>query len=234
MLGNGRPFVLELVNPKPTLATLEGELAALEAAVNADKGKNTGLPVTAKHFVTVGQEVYSELQAGSEGKRKHYCAVVWVSKGIQRDDLDKLAVEDLEIMQKTPVRVVHRRPLLVRPRTVYTMKAEWLSNHFFILRLTTSAGFYIKEFVHGDLGRTSPSIPSLLGCRADILQLDVMGVDDKWGKADGAPPPRAKRKPSIDMVDCEDAATAQAKKAKEPYCRERASVPSLAAVAGEA
>ncbi|KAF5201374.1 Pseudouridine synthase family protein [Thalictrum thalictroides] len=38
------------------------------------------------------------------------------------------------------------------------------------------AGTYIKEFVHGDLGRTKPSIGSILGCRAEILQLDVTDV----------------------------------------------------------
>ncbi|CAN6463837.1 unnamed protein product [Victoria cruziana] len=38
------------------------------------------------------------------------------------------------------------------------------------------AGTYIKEFVHGDLGRTHPSMNSLLGCRAEILQLDVTDV----------------------------------------------------------
>lgn len=38
----------------------------------------------------------------------------------------------------------------------------------------------MKEFVHGDLGRTVPSVGSLLGCRADILQLDVVHVEDKW------------------------------------------------------
>lgn len=41
-------------------------------------------------------------------------------------------------------------------------------------------GTYIKEFVHGDLGRTVPSVGSLLKCRADILQLDVTNVEDRW------------------------------------------------------
>ena len=34
----------------------------------------------------------------------------------------------------------------------------------------------MKEFVHGDLGRTVPNVGSILGCRADILQLDVLGL----------------------------------------------------------
>lgn len=44
--------------------------------------------------------------------------------------------------------------------------------------LLASAGTYIKEFVHGDLGRTVPSVGSLLDSEADILQLDVTNVYD--------------------------------------------------------
>lgn len=39
---------------------------------------------------------------------------------------------------------------------------------------------YIKEFIHGDLGRTKPSLGDLLDCYADILALDVLEVDLKW------------------------------------------------------
>eukprot|EP00898_Chlorokybus_atmophyticus_P000072 jgi/Chlat1/1065/Chrsp110S01562 len=41
------------------------------------------------------------------------------------------------------------------------------------------AGTYIKEFVHGDLGRTHPNLGSLLGgnVETDILQLDVTDID---------------------------------------------------------
>ena len=46
-----------------------------------------------------------------------------------------------------------------------------------VLELTTQAGTYIKEFVHSDGGRTTPSLGSLLGCTAEILQLDVTDVD---------------------------------------------------------
>ena len=53
--------------------------------------------------------------------------------------------------------------------------------HVFDLALTTSAGTYVKEFVHGDLGRTRPSVRDLLGCAADIVQLDVVDVIDGDG-----------------------------------------------------
>jgi len=51
--------------------------------------------------------------------------------------------------------------------------------HFFpAIVYGTLSRSYVKEFVHGDLGRTRPNVGSLLGCDADILQLDVR--DLRW------------------------------------------------------
>jgi hypothetical protein len=76
-----------------------------------------------------------------------------------------------------------------RKRVIHEMRAEPLftvvppahhaithppTTHFFYLNMSTQAGVYIKEFVHGDHGRTRPSVGELLGCRTDILQLDVV------------------------------------------------------------
>lgn len=47
----------------------------------------------------------------------------------------------------------------------------------FKLDIKTQAGTYIKEFVHGDFGRTQPSLGQLLGgVHVDILALDVQVV----------------------------------------------------------
>ena len=54
---------------------------------------------------------------------------------------------------------------------------------FFTVDLKTDAGTYIKEFIHGDLGRTKPNMCSLLGVDVDIVALDVSQVDMVW------PPP---------------------------------------------
>lgn len=32
---------------------------------------------------------------------------------------------------------------------------------------------YVKEFVHGDFGRTQPNLSSITGVECDILELDV-------------------------------------------------------------
>ena len=45
-----------------------------------------------------------------------------------------------------------RRSLLVRSRHVYQLRAVYLNEHYFVLSLSTSAGTYVKEFVHGDFG----------------------------------------------------------------------------------
>lgn len=52
-----------------------------------------------------------------------------------------------------------------------------------MFRLETQAGTYIKEFVHGDFGRTTPCVGDILGVGADkvdILELDVEAVELEW------------------------------------------------------
>lgn len=44
-------------------------------------------------------------------------------------------------------------------------------------------GTYIKEFVHGDLGRTLPNIGSLINNAADIFQLDVLKIYEKMDQS---------------------------------------------------
>jgi hypothetical protein len=61
------------------------------------------------------------------------------------------------------------------------------SGRFFTLEMRTQAGTYVKEFAHGDFGRTRPSVGELLGCEADILQLDVTDVEMRFAGREGAP-----------------------------------------------
>ncbi|CAN0421428.1 unnamed protein product, partial [Ectocarpus sp. 8 AP-2014] len=183
MLGKGRPFCLELVDSLRSVDEIAARLPSLADAVNTAGGvKNAGGGVAVSRLRVAGPgELPSDVQAVGEGKRKHYRCVVWVSRPVGKEELVKALCEDapeeLVVQQATPIRVLHRRTLLDRPRSIFGMRTEWINEHFFQLELATSAGTYIKEFVHGDLGRTVPSIGSLLDCRADILQLDVTNVE---------------------------------------------------------
>lgn len=46
----------------------------------------------------------------------------------------------------------------MREKKVYRLKAEYINPHYILLHVLASAGTYIKELVHGDLGRTVPNI----------------------------------------------------------------------------
>jgi len=104
-------------------------------------------------------------------------------------------LKNVKIIQKTPVRVLHRRPLTPRTRFIYEMRARWAKPHeldalmqtateskdaFFVLDIKSQAGTYVKEFVHGDFGRTKPSLCDLLKTDVDIVALDVTGINLKW------------------------------------------------------
>ena len=91
--------------------------------------------------------------------------------------------KDLVLEQRTPLRVLHRRSLLDRPRTIHSITALRINDHWLQVDLETQAGTYIKEFIHGDNGRTLPSLGMLLGSRCDIVQLDVMGMSSGEGSA---------------------------------------------------
>ena len=78
----------------------------------------------------------------------------------------------LVLKQTTPARVEHRRAMLVRPRAIHEMTAERIPGEpqQLLLRLRTQAGLYVKEFVHGDGGRTVPSLLDVAGIREKLQQ----------------------------------------------------------------
>lgn len=132
----------------------------------------------------VSKDATSVLKHGEEDKQKCYVAVCWSRDDITDGKLSRLAaIRDLTLHQKTPIRVLHRRPLATRERTIHGLSARLLSaddRHHFLLFLKTQAGTYIKEFVHSDFGRTTPSLGELLNTECDILQLDVLAVELNW------------------------------------------------------
>lgn len=145
----------------------------VEAEVNA----STSL-IAVRGLRAVGRSFVQRLKASGETKRKFYRALVWASEVVAPAQLAAVAAMGaFTIEQDTPVRVLHRRSLATRRRQIHALQLTRVNARFFLLDLQTEAGTYVKEFVHGDLGRTRPSLGSLLGCDADILQLDVTAVE---------------------------------------------------------
>ena len=131
----------------------------------------------------VSKEDIKTLKEGEEDKRKRYTALCVTAEpcpASRLDDLEKMT--DLKLQQETPIRVLHRRSNAVREKMVINMKVEReeLKDNMFKLLVVTSAGTYVKEFVHGDFNRTKPNVGTLLSCDTDILALDVEEVELVW------------------------------------------------------
>uniref|UniRef100_A0A8C1EI07 tRNA pseudouridine synthase Pus10 n=1 Tax=Cyprinus carpio carpio TaxID=630221 RepID=A0A8C1EI07_CYPCA len=173
-LGNGRPFAVELLNPHRAKFN-RAEIKQLQETINQSSDK-----IRVRDLQIVTRDATSRMKEGEEEKTKTYSALIWTQKAIESPDLEFL---DLRIAQKTPLRVLHRRPLAVRQRLVHSMTTIYLDKHHFTLKLCTQAGTYIKEFVHGDFGRTKPNLCDLMKTDADILELDVESVDIDWPPA---------------------------------------------------
>lgn len=186
MLGRGRPFVFRLIDPK-YLEQCESNnvLKMVQEHVNTKHGNK--IQVRDLQFVTKN-DVDKNMKDGEEDKTKEYKALCCCSRELNDADLEMInSLSDFKIEQKTPIRVLHRRSLVHRWRKIYTMSMNRAQPHDFgkvkenelghtyILTLSTEAGTYIKEFVHGDFGRTRPNLSCLLKeCNTDLIELDVL------------------------------------------------------------
>ena len=181
MLGNGRPFALEVIE-----ASIEPTQELLNEAVrivNNCEGMNYQRDIEVLFLELSVPSLFASMQPAAESKDKGYRCVVYSEKRLTRymlRELERMASPELQLLQKTPLRVLHRRPLLNRKKIVHQLKTVYINEHYFMLSLNASAGTYIKEFVHGDFGRTVPSVSSILDTNANILQLDVMWLYDEF------------------------------------------------------
>lgn len=179
MLGDGRPFIVELVNPCIVGSLVTPEMIAEAGAFN-HAGKEA---VKVRDFRLVSKKYVSSMRTCEADKRKHYRCVIWTSRMFRESEVRQSlesanATGGLLLRQKTPLRVLHRRTLLDRERRIYELRlVRFVNPQTFVLDVYAAAGTYIKEFVHGDNGRTVPNVGQLLNCDADILQLDVASIE---------------------------------------------------------
>ncbi|SFR51056.1 tRNA pseudouridine(54/55) synthase Pus10 [Halogeometricum limi] len=168
MLGTGRPFVIEIMEPRRRNVDVE----RLEGDINAfaeGKVEVEGLRLAAYDMV----ERVKELNAS-----KRYRADVEFGDDVSEDEL-AAALDELDgatIEQYTPNRVDHRRANLTRTREVFEATGEWEDDRHAVVEIHGAGGLYIKELVSGDEGRTKPSLAGVLGVDAVVTALDVVGV----------------------------------------------------------
>ncbi|KAJ3149021.1 putative tRNA pseudouridine synthase Pus10 [Geranomyces variabilis] len=222
MLGRGRPYYLELINPRNTVVT-QAEMEACQEEINAAAGGK----VKALHMQRITKEETKMLKDSAETKCKSYSTLVRLSKPVSVEQLAKISqLKDLEVAQRNPTRVP-RRADLVRAKVIHALHvyperrktpatgdaetdadadaasnanvkaetdvkatadgdADATAQHNAMtdlvrVDLKTSAGTYVKEFMHGDGGRTVPSLKDLLEVEsATVETLDVLEVHLDW------------------------------------------------------
>ncbi|NOQ38024.1 tRNA pseudouridine(54/55) synthase Pus10 [archaeon] len=164
----GREFVLEIQEPVKRsldLKKLEKEINK----INKDKVSVENLEMCDKAKVVELKDKKAD---------KTYLAVVELDAPVKKEDLKKIDIlKGKTIKQQTPERVMHRRADLVRDRKVLDISAEFVSSKKIKISVKGEAGLYIKELVSSDGGRTKPSVSSVLGVGAKVVDLDVVGIE---------------------------------------------------------
>ena len=84
----------------------------------------------------------------------------------------------IKLAQRTPDRVAHRRSDLIRKRTVFEAHTPFIEvnedgQREIEFTLRCESGTYVKETVHGDNGRTQPSVAALIKAKCNVVWLDV-------------------------------------------------------------
>jgi tRNA pseudouridine synthase 10 len=167
-LGTGRPFVLEIKNPKKRKLDLQD----LENKINKEN----------KESIEVSEFRYSNKAEVARLKganfRKKYRVVLRCGKSVNNEKLIKatLSLRGKQIGQLTPSRVAHRRADMVREKYIYDCKIESIDGAIATLTLETESGTYIKELVSGDNGRTKPNLSDLIGVPCIVTELDVIEI----------------------------------------------------------
>ena len=164
-LGSGRPFVLEIKNPK----IRETDLDKLVSAVNesADgKVEIDSLRWSKRGDVRKVKETRSE---------KTYTIRLKVDDIPDENTVVKsiLSLSGVVLEQETPKRVSHRRAAKTRKRRIVSISDVFVEGDEVQMTLRCEAGTYIKELVHSDEGRTVPSVSGALERECEVLWLDV-------------------------------------------------------------
>ena len=168
MLGTGRPFILEIREPR------RRRIDAAEAArrVNASGSVEVDAFVPAR-----GSDIVA---LKDDRAAKTYRVVVRLVTPVEQGKLKEgmAALVAQSIAQRTPSRVAHRRADTIRHRRVLAADVVGTDGDLAEVRVTADAGTYVKELMHGDQGRTRPSLSERLGVVCEVLELDVLAVHD--------------------------------------------------------
>lgn len=170
MLGDGRPFVVEVSEPQ----VRNPDLKALTKTINKKAKKR----IQVQDLHMTNREHSQKLKEDASTNIKEYTAVIEADDVVNKTDLQRVEKEfsDTEIDQRTPTRVSHRRSDLVRKKRIHEIRLKKHSDKTIEAFFKVQGGTYVKELISGDEGRTVPSIASMLGTGCVCKELNVTAV----------------------------------------------------------
>ena len=168
MLGDGRPFVLELRMPKVRDLNLEGLGKEINEA-NKDRIKVSNLRFVDRPRVAELKNTVCDKSYRVDISVSDITSIESLKKGSQR-------LTGTVIEQRTPTRVSHRRADLVRSRLINNVEVLSFEDNMVELVIRAQHGTYIRELVSGDKGRTVPSLSSLIDANCKVEVLDVLNL----------------------------------------------------------
>ena len=165
-----RPFVIELIKP------LKRKIDLKKIGKQINKSKK--VKVKGLKLVEEGRYLIRKLK--TERIDKTYFVEVEFKKYIDKKKLKSIkGIAKEPIIQKTPLRVVHRRADKFRKRLVKSIAYKQLSERKLQVKVRAESGLYIKELISGDEGRTKPNISDMLGNSVKKIKLDVIKIHTK-------------------------------------------------------
>ncbi len=167
-IGSGRPFVIEIKNPK----TRNIDLKKIEDEIN-----KKSVYVKVHNLKFSNKEKINEIKKATPDKT--YQAKVLLEKEVDKKTLIAACqkLTNININQQTPTRVLRRRANLLRKRKVYYFKLLKYHPLTPIFEIKTQSGTYIKELVSGDNQRTRPSLSEILSQKTIVTELIVVKID---------------------------------------------------------
>ena len=174
MLGTGRPFVLELINPK--VRTLD--LKKIQNKVN----KSNKRKIKINDLQYSSKERVKNLKLSAENTKKVYNAIVISKEAISKSQFDvllkklKIVYEKQNLQQRTPIRVSHRRADKIREKKIFRVEGKFVKPIVSEFIVEAQGGTYIKELISGDDGRTTPSFSDIFGFSLECKKLDVIQI----------------------------------------------------------
>lgn len=174
MLGSGRPFIIEIKEPRKRLIDL--------ARVSGKIRENSEGRVEVGDLKISSREDLRKIKTMATTTEKTYKAIVSVERELTEDDVKKLITEltGAIIKQRTPLRVLHRRADKIRVKKVHELHINLIAPKKMEAVIRSQGGLYVKELVSGDNDRTTPSFSEILNTKAECSELDVIDVADQF------------------------------------------------------